>query len=69
METLDNIDSASDQSSTVSSEAECPICGLIYGADEDNSFWVCCGNYLVWFDLKCTTIEELPDHYYCLDCK
>ena len=50
------------------SEAECPKCGLIYGATQD--IWICCNQCVTWFDLRCAKVSknDIPEEFYCSDC-
>ena len=53
------------------SDAECPKCGLLYSADEEN-LWVCCDRCSLWYDFKCTKLRSrrnLPATYVCDLCK
>ena len=53
------------------SGAECPKCGLLYSADEEN-LWVCCDRCSSWYDFKCTKLRSkrnLPATYVCDLCK
>ena len=39
------------------SDAECPKCGLLYSADEEN-LWVCCDRCSSWYDFKCKKLRS-----------
>ena len=56
------------ESGDESSEAECPNCGLAYG--EDDSVWIQCDSCGLWWDLKCTEIDDknIPDIFICKKC-
>ena len=63
-------DSETSQSeSGTESEAECPKCGLVYG--EDNSVWIQCDSCGLWWDLKCSGVDDaddIPDMFNCEKC-
>ena len=45
-----------DESSGAESEAECPGCGLVYR--EDNLVWIQCDGCGLWWDTKCTEVDD-----------
>lgn len=52
-----------------SGDAVCPLCGAVYG-DDNELFRICCDG-CEWFDLKCTTVKSkhhVPDLYFCASC-
>ena len=57
--------------SIASSDAECPICGAIYGSEDDESIWICCDGCNSWFNIECTSLSQrkkIPDKYFCNSC-
>ena len=63
--------SLSDSTSDTESEGECPMCGLVYGEDDDDgSTWIHCDACKAWWDLPCTGVSEsdIPDFFSCPNC-
>ena len=56
--------------STSVDDAICPVCGTMYSGDVNNDVWICCDGCDMWFDLKCSNIqnEKIPDKYFCAEC-
>ena len=49
--------------SVASSDAECPICGAIYGNEDDESIWICFDGCNLWFNIECTSLRYFQPNF------
>ena len=61
--------SLSDSTSETESEAECPMCGLIYGAGDDDSTWMQCDCCKLRRYLECAGVSDIPEFFSCTNCR
>ena len=52
-----------------STSAECPMCGLIYGAGDDDSTWMQCDCCKLRRYLECAGVSDIPEFFSCTNCK
>ena len=51
------------------SDCQCPVCGVNFSDDEEDRQWIGCDGCLRWWHVSCLQLRDIPDDFYCSDCK